>query len=370
MRKLKQNVKIEENQVGRIGILLSKHQWSKLFSGNPKGGLAELIRASLALNIYPLWFTEQKANQLSDCLEGVVLYDKKWRKGLYPFPEVVYDRATSPKSSSISLKEFRSLLKAKGVKFVNTRSAFPKWSTFKVLAKDESFSCYLPETLCFNKTFDLEEMLSLFPKVCVKTSGGSRGKEVLFIEREGERFVLIYPNGKKRMMSDFVQLSQAIFDFLGSKKTIIQRTIPLASISGKRFDIRILMQKVALDSWECTSALIRLADKGRQATNISLGASVLPAQHIIRELWPEMSTKILQELELVAFKTCRILEESYGSLGELGIDMAIDKNGKCWLIEVNSKPAKTTVLKCKQDELIRKAYERPLAYAQILLEET
>jgi glutathione synthase/RimK-type ligase-like ATP-grasp enzyme len=51
--------------------------------------------------------------------------------------------------------------------------------------------------------------------------------------------------------------------------------------------------------------------------------------------------------------------------GELGIDMAIDTNGGLWLIEVNSKPRKTTVTDYSK-VIMKNTFKRPLEYAVFL----
>ena len=48
--------------------------------------------------------------------------------------------------------------------------------------------------------------------------------------------------------------------------------------------------------------------------------------------------------------------------GEFGLDLGLDKNGDIWLIEVNSKPRKTTVTEMSKI-IMRNAFKRPLEYS-------
>ncbi|MDD3894034.1 MAG: hypothetical protein PHU36_03325, partial [Syntrophomonadaceae bacterium] len=54
-----------------------------------------------------------------------------------------------------------------------------------------------------------------------------------------------------------------------------------------------------------------------------------------------------------------------GIYGELGLDVGIDKNGALWLIEVNSKPRKTTESEYST-AVMRKTFKRPLEFASYL----
>ncbi|MDD4778967.1 MAG: hypothetical protein PHV53_11870, partial [Fermentimonas sp.] len=53
---------------------------------------------------------------------------------------------------------------------------------------------------------------------------------------------------------------------------------------------------------------------------------------------------------------------SHAIYGELGLDIGIDKNGHPWLIEINSKPRKTTETEYSQG-VVRNTFKRPLEYA-------
>jgi hypothetical protein len=48
------------------------------------------------------------------------------------------------------------------------------------------------------------------------------------------------------------------------------------------------------------------------------------------------------EIKMVALEIAKAFERlAEGHFAELGIDLAIDTQGKIWLIEINSKPSKT-----------------------------
>lgn len=153
------------------------------------------------------------------------------------------------------------------------------------------------------------------------------------------------------------------------KELVIQQWIELASEENRYFDIRVLLQKVAMNRWDCTALCLRQALPGHGSTSTSQGGEVKQVSPLLIELWPLRYLKILADIKELAFNAAQKLENKYGPLGELGIDVGVDVNGEVWLFEVNGKPGKVTVRKMKQDDLIQNAYQRPLLYAEMLLKE-
>jgi predicted ATP-grasp superfamily ATP-dependent carboligase len=54
-----------------------------------------------------------------------------------------------------------------------------------------------------------------------------------------------------------------------------------------------------------------------------------------------------------------------GTYGELGLDIGMDIYGNPWLIEVNSKPRKTTETDFSM-KIVRNSFKRPLQYSSYL----
>lgn len=111
---------------------------------------------------------------------------------------------------------------------------------------------------------------------------------------------------------------------------------------------------------------VRLAPPGSIVTNVSSGATVEKFEKIVPQVFPQEYPTISQRIDLLALTVCSKLEENFGRLGELAIDMALDVGGSLWLIEVNSKPSKISVRRSQDKELIQRAYSNPVKYAKFL----
>lgn len=212
-------------------------------------------------------------------------------------------------------------------------------------------------------------MLSEHPKVCVKSLWGSRGKEVLFIEKKGDRFSLIYPDGIIKRYLNLDELANSISFFMKGNNWLIQETVNLATWKNCRIDLRALVQKVTLQRWACTVLCLRKAQPHGLITSTSHGGTVFNASSILSKLWPSHSEELVKEVKKLTLHVAQTLENHVGPLGELGIDIGIDQGGQIWLFEVNGKPGKTTIRKLGNKRKIRLAYERPLRYAALRLEE-
>ncbi len=358
-----------EKSSGQIGIFLGRQTFNRLVSKQYDRGLTELVQAASRLGISPVWFSIPQEELDDGILRAATKTGGKWTIGFHPLPKVVYDRALFARKDRASGKKIRAALAEQGVTFVNSCSAFSKWHTHISLSEDTILLPHLPKTVRFRQVSDLSDMLAAYSKVYLKSFWGSRGKEVLLIERDHQRLTLIYPNGKLKTFGSLGELVGAVYRFMGTKKCVIQQPIDLASYQKRRFDVRVLLQKISLNRWDCTALCLRLALPGRGITSTSQGGEVKQLSPVLAELWPAHYLEIIAQIKALAYKVANRLEDKYGALGELGIDLGIDINGGVWLFEVNGKPGKTTVRRLMQDDLIQLAYQRPLLYSQMLLEE-
>jgi len=83
----------------------------------------------------------------------------------------------------------------------------------------------------------------------------------------------------------------------------------------------------------------------------------------------ETVEEVTRKAEDLGVQIAAFLEESYGRLCELALDLAIDRKGQIWLLEVNPKPAREVFLQAGERETYRIAITRPLEYAMWLYEQ-
>ncbi|MHB8125014.1 MAG: YheC/YheD family protein [Desulfitobacteriaceae bacterium] len=358
-----------ENLQPKIGVFLSKQKWKGLVSQHYNPGLAELVRAADVLGLSPVWFSSPQEWLDQGILLAATLKNGVLQIGQQTMPKVVYDLGVFNETERTEGRKIRAALAKQQVKFVNSCSAFSKWTTHVTLSLDSHILPHLPQTVCYRRIADLSDMLVKYQKVCVKSFWGSRGKEVLFVEKTDQDLTLLFPNGIVKRFGNLKDLAEAIYRFMGNKEYIVQQCIELAAWNNRYFDIRVLFQKISRQRWDCTALCLRLALPGHGSTSTSQGSEVREIEPLLREFWPTRYLDIITEIKQLALNIADTLENKYGPLGELGIDVGIDINGGVWIFEVNGKPGKVSVRRLKQNKLIQLAYQRPLLYAKMLLEE-
>ncbi|GAB7388720.1 hypothetical protein BSNK01_25580 [Bacillaceae bacterium] len=79
--------------------------------------------------------------------------------------------------------------------------------------------------------------------------------------------------------------------------------------------------------------------------------------------------RLTQMMHEFLFSIYEAIEQVYGNFGEIGIDFGLDRDGKLWFIEPNSKSAKVSLMKAYDAQTVRRAFLNPLNYAKYLYEQ-
>ncbi|MNN83649.1 hypothetical protein D3C81_2007240 [compost metagenome] len=77
----------------------------------------------------------------------------------------------------------------------------------------------------------------------------------------------------------------------------------------------------------------------------------------------EKRQEVRRTAERLSLDIAAYLEKTIGALCELALDLAIDKNGHVYVLEVNPKPAREVFIQSGDNEAYRRAIIKPLEYA-------
>lgn len=358
-----------------LGLFLAKKTYLRLSKGKIPPGIHLLAEEAVkecitlvALNTCSVDWWEKSVNGLY-----YIEKDNAWKPGTFSFPDVVYDRAALNNNQQQRAKLIRNRFKdIYNIPYINNRNSFGKWITYKTLMAYPEIRKYLPETYLYNHSCYLAMLLEKNQFAYIKASDDSMGKNIFKVQQTYPNVVVVYYREKGRNRSDTLTMEglygRLIQGKLKKKIVIIQQGINLACLNNNPFDIRLLVQKNHLGSWEIADKSVRLAPPGSIVTNVSSGAMVEKFEKVLPQVFPEKYTTLSQDMDQLALTVCSKLEKNFGNLGELSIDMAVDVDGSLWLIEVNSKPSKISVRRSKDKDLIQRAYSNPVKYAKYLYE--
>lgn len=270
--------------------------------------------------------------------------NQKWVKETLPLPHVLYNRIPNRMYEEKDyVKTALERLSALPHLTLYNRQFFNKRQLFAALQKNATVSDYLPQTLPLISRESLYHMLKSHALVYIKPVNGMAGKGIYRLQRKQGSYLLQYQLKKSTVTKTFTTHEQ-LWRFLAPRLEdphLIQQGINLATFQNKLFDIRLLAQKNGRGEWRLTGMGVRLAGVGRITTHVPRGGSIQSPSVILPAAFPHSSTtELLASIRRAALTIARALEKEWPTLGEVSMDIGIDKNERIWFIEANAKPGK------------------------------
>ena len=141
----------------------------------------------------------------------------------------------------------------------------------------------------------------------------------------------------------------------------MQQGIAFARYRGRRFDLRLLMQKSGDGEWTVSAAYARVAPPGSLRANLDAGGKAVRCTRVLGHIFGRRGRRVLQRVLETGLAVARAIEAGApGPMGELGIDIGVDRTGRPWVIEANSKPLRQMEGPKKR---LRRTLRRPLLFA-------
>ncbi|MCZ8518366.1 MULTISPECIES: YheC/YheD family endospore coat-associated protein [Paenibacillus] len=362
-----------------VGILTSRTEGLPPFEN--QGFYRRLIQAGQPLGLSVFVFTPQDLPEGGD---GVTGYSynaagQRWERMDYPLPGVVYDRCFSLTrgASALYRAALRKLQAAPGVRLLGT--PLPgKWAVHRLLERDGRFTALLPRTEPLSlKT--LAAGLREHGEVLLKPEAGSQGRGVLHVRRTppGTRGAAAFSvrgrdaggRAVSRGFADAAALGQWLRGFIRGRRYLLQQYLQLQTEAGAAFDVRALVQKDGSGRWQLTGTAVRQAPAGSVTSNLHGGGTAAVAQTFLAAAFgAERGAALHRGLCRIAGELAEAVEAGHGRLAELGIDFGVDRDGRLWVLEVNSKPGRSVFSRLHDTGAAAAAVRRPLQYAACLLE--
>lgn len=298
---------------------------------------------------------------------------RKWIRKWTPIPSLIYDRCRyHGKSKFQMLSRFRRThpkLRYLAKPLAN------KWSLHNVLLKQARIAKYLPETHPYSSN-SLEKMLKKYCSVYLKPRNGTGGRGIIRVDHLEQDIYQIRGRYKNRKIfqGEQVQINNLpakLKEHYVNENYIIQQGIASILMDGRACDFRLLIQKNGTGEWEITGCAGRIGPKRSITSNLHGGGNAITMGNLLKRKFHSKSqiSNIKKTLYELSMQIASALEENYGSLCELGIDLAVDPHGDVWLIEVNPKPSREVFRRIGEVDTYRKAITRPLEYAKWVLEQ-
>lgn len=255
-------------------------------------------------------------------------WSRKWRT----FPNMIYDRCRIQRSARFQqLLRFRE--RYKHLLFLN-RPLRNKWTIHQTFSQRARFKQHMPETILYHSSIELRRMLKQTPVVYIKPANGTGGRGILRIEKMKDKQGVFDIQGRRQDRRIIAprkvsasRLESIVRQWCIGGSFLIQQGIPLQLPGGRFHDYRMLVQKNGQGVWELTGMAARVGAARSITSNLHGGGHAVRAETLLKE-WlgsTEKTEKVMITAEKLGLEAAVFLEESFGVLCELALDLAIDR---------------------------------------------
>lgn len=341
--------------------------------------LREVCMAGRRLGLVTFVFSYDSADLSKGRLTGRVpepVRYGKWHSRSFPTPDVIFNRI--PTRGQERSAQVRRLIdycsRHESTKLFNS-GFMDKWSVYAQLSNHRDLKNMMPRTAIFRGTAMLKEWLARYRSVYLKPINGSLGEGIIVVQTVGRGVVCRYRNRRMRPVSEYSPRVEGIYgrvqQIIAGRRYLIQPDLRLLSVDQSPFDVRLLMQRNMNGKWIRTKMFARVARRGEYASNISRGGSGVPLEEVLGRVLPGRAEQVARAVRRAGALVARAMEETAQSpVGELGIDIGIDRNLNLWLIEVNSKPHVDVVKPSTTNRAREASVSRPMEFAVYLFKST
>jgi len=294
---------------------------------------------------------------------------RKWSRRLRDFPNMIFDRCRIQKG--YRFKQLLNFRKNYGHHVFLNRPLRNKWIIHEVLSKKENFRLHLPATKLVTRISDVEQMLKTTSVVYLKPINGTGGRGILRIEKlkNQNQFYIQGRNQQRKIITPqkihAARLGSILQNWDMKDSYIAQEGIPVQLPNGRVHDYRMLVQKNWEGQWELTGMVGRVGASRSVTSNLHGGGQAITVDILLSQ-WikdREVQEQVKRKSEILGIETAIYLEQTYGALCELALDLAINKKGEVFLLEVNPKPAREVFARSGQKDIYRQSIIKPLEYA-------
>ncbi|QNK56853.1 YheC/YheD family protein [Paenibacillus sp. PAMC21692] len=235
-----------------------------------------------------------------------------------------------------------------------------KWVKTKWLMGSGKIRAYVPATKPFSRN-NLQEMMGRFATVYCKPTSGSGGAGIMRVKKKNGGYLLQHATGQSRLGS-MDSLYARMKSRIGGRSYLLQKGISLAKSNGRPFDTRVMVQKTNQGKWVSTALFTKIGRPGKVATNYKQGGSIGYFRHTMAGAGfgaGRISSKET-ELKRLGRQVGGVFDRRGKGFRELGLDVAMDGDGRVWILEVNTSPQFYPLKNMKDKSL----YRRIMSYAK------
>lgn len=312
-----------------IGVF---HSWANPRDFYTEARIEAMVNESENQDATLYFFTSEDVDFQKGTVNADVYRGKDWQRMTVPYPDVI-NNVGAGRKSHVERKLRRE------IPFTSFHVG-NKYTLPKRMLKFRRFAELLvPFRVCTNEAA-IYDFLDRNNRVVFKALRSNRGENIYFITKRGHRYVMLDQKKERILNADVFKtwLQSTILAEKGS--FIIQRYIHTRTKDDEPYHFRAHVQKNGKAKWQLTHIYPRIGSKKSNLSNISTEGRVedFPI-FLINEFGEKHGTEYKEKILELSIAVAQHLDKLYGlSLDELGLDFAIDDEGKIWMHEANNGP--------------------------------
>lgn len=208
-----------------------------------------------------------------------------------------------------------------------------KWTKTKILMNHSYIKAHIPETRIYNY-YTLYEMISEYQMVYIKPKYGSFGRGVTRITQKEGRY-LTHIASTITSYASFGSMFQALSSHINGEAYVVQRGIHSLRYQGRLFDFRVVVQRSPSGKFEVTGIAGRISQAGRVVSNAGEGTAIGSIDSLLNR---SQCQYVIPRIEKLCLAVMYQVRKRFSGQNEIGIDIALDRNLKPWIIEFNTRP--------------------------------
>lgn len=259
-------------------------------------------------------------------------------------PSVIYNRIpTRKEEASFDVVRGKGLFKQHGIPYFNSRF-FSKREVDEVLRNSKQVDL-LPDTMIGSEDDDaVRIMLNRYGTLFLKPLAGSFGEGICRITGKDDQFQVDYRQGTQTVTRLFTTIEEAMNvsrQQMGHAPFLIQEEVSLALYAGCKTDFRVHLCRRNDSEWEPVAIAAKVGQRDAVTTHVHSGGQIEDAKVVLDAWYGRRAKSVLDQLANRAMAVSQTLCDNLPvQLGELGLDMGIDQNGRMYLFEANAKPGR------------------------------
>ncbi|WP_214628708.1 YheC/YheD family protein [Paenibacillus agaridevorans] len=332
-----------------VGILTDMIHSSEGYPFGTRSGFIKQVIRSGDRKAFMFGFTPGDINWQQETVNGYFLNAQGgWYRRIVPLPDVIYNRLPNRKA------ETSAYISAVRERFVKRQIPIFNWSflnkadVYKLLDNDPEALAHLPESVPNPSSAKIKELLDKHKFLYYKPTGGSLGIGIYRLTYHPRRgYFVRYRRGSENVLvrySSFQTMMRMLQARLGSRMSsyVAQQGIQLIELDRCPIDFRFHMHKNGSNRWIAAGIGAKKAGRGSVTTHVKNGGSLMTPSQALGRTFGDNADIILDKARRVAVKLSEAIERNYPHrLGELGLDIGIDKSGEVWMFEANAKPGRS-----------------------------